>query len=227
MHVVSQATSKDLIKVNRKARVNVVYNGVDIQNDALRTGNCRYEKFLLYIGRLVSTKNLGVAILAFKQLTVSIPDAKLVIVGAGPMRCEWERLVSSRRLDKNIIFLGHVSEDVKHDLLCSCCALILPSKLEGFGRVIIEAFAYSKPVLVSNLHSIKEIVDDGLNGFLVSPYDIDAWAEKMRDLLCNLDKCRTMGNNGRKKVERKFNLELVSDEIEDLYKRIVSEFSSN
>jgi glycosyltransferase involved in cell wall biosynthesis len=96
----------------------------------------------------------------------------------------------------------------------------LPSLLEGFGRVIIESFAMCKPVLVSNIRAIAEIVDDGIDGFLISPTDVEMWAEKIIFLLSDKEECKAMGTNGRKKVEERFNISLISDKVEQLYRDI-------
>jgi glycosyltransferase involved in cell wall biosynthesis len=95
--------------------------------------------------------------------------------------------------------------------------------MEGFGRVIIEAFAMYKPVLVSSIRSLSEVVENGKDGFLIPPDNIEMWAERIKFLLANTEVCRKMGENGRKKVEEKFNLKVISDKIEELYLSTVSE----
>ena len=222
VHAVSHSTKDDLLRINPNANVSTMYNGIDLGNNLQSVPTLQYQKFVLYIGRLVSTKNLGVAILAFGALIKSIPEAKLVIIGNGPMRMEWEDLARKNGLVGNVVFAGHVSEDIKQELLRSCSALVLPSKLEGFGRVIIEAFAMYKPVLVSSIKTLSEVVDNGRDGFLISPDDVEMWSEKIRFLLSNTEVCRTMGTYGRRKVEEKFNLGVISDKIEELYMNIAS-----
>jgi glycosyltransferase involved in cell wall biosynthesis len=118
--------------------------------------------------------------------------------------------------------MGQVSAETKHALLRSCRALVLPSILEGFGRVIIEAFAMYKPVIVSKIKALSEVVDDGVEGFLVSPNDIGMWSNRIKYLLSNRDVCRTLGINGRNKVKDKFNQSVLSDRLEELYKNVVS-----
>jgi glycosyltransferase involved in cell wall biosynthesis len=117
--------------------------------------------------------------------------------------------------------MGNVSQDTKEELLRSCAALVLPSRLEGFGRVIIEAFAMNKPVLVSNIKAITEVVDDKIDGFLIPPDDAEMWAERLKFLLSNKEECKRMGANGRKKVRDRFDLVLISNQIEELYKTVI------
>jgi glycosyltransferase involved in cell wall biosynthesis len=215
VHAVSNSTQAELLSINPDANVCTLYNGIDLKDYIV--AKYQYQKFILYIGRIVSTKNLGVVILAFNSVIKSFPGATLVIVGNGPMREEWERLTRINGLENNVDFVGHVSEYTKQKLLSSCSALVLPSKMEGFGRVIVEAFAMYKPVLVSRISSLSEVVENGKDGFLIPPDNIEMWAERIKFLLANTEACRKMGENGRKKVEEKFNLGVISDKIEELY----------
>ena len=98
-------------------------------------------------------------------------------------------------------------------------SLVLPSVLEGFGRVILEAFAMYKPVLASNIKSISEVIDDSINGFLISPYDVEMWAEKIKFMLSNHKESIAMGINGRRKVEQYFDLEYITDRMEEYIQR--------
>ena len=74
-----------------------------------------------------------------------------------------------------------------------------------------------KPVLASNIKSISEVIDDSINGFLISPYDVEMWAEKIKFMLSNHKESIAMGINGRRKVEQYFDLEYITDRMEELY----------
>lgn len=130
-------------------------------------------------------------------------------------------------LEKNVLFMGFVSTHVKHEILHSCTALVLPSRLEGFGGVIIEAFGMHKPVLVADLKSETEIVDNGIDGFLIPPDDVENWAEKIKYLFSDRERCQAMGRNGRSKVESKFDLSLISNSMERVYEEVVSSTPMN
>jgi glycosyltransferase involved in cell wall biosynthesis len=221
VHVVSNSTKEDLIRINPKAKVTMIYNGLDF-GEGIKSNDIEYQDYILYIGRLAVTKNLTIVILGFRTVVQKFPNAKLIIVGEGGMRSELERLVKENGLERHVVFKGHVSPEIKQNLLSSCAALILPSTLEGFGRVIIEAFDMCKPVLVSNIPALAEIVDDGLDGFLISPDDVETWGEKIKFVLSNKEMCKTMGANGRKKAEDRFDLTSISNEIEYLYKDVIS-----
>ena len=184
----------------------------------------RYDKFVLYIGRLVAGKNLQTVILAFKKVVSMLPDAKLIVMGDGPLRQEWQELVDSNNLGNNVFFLGHISNRKnKYELLAKAAAVVFPSISEGFAMVPIEAFQMSKPLLISNMRPSDEIVDDNVDGFLLPPDDPDKWADKILFLLNNPQTCKDMGSKGKLKVLETFNMASVSKNMERLYESIISE----
>jgi glycosyltransferase involved in cell wall biosynthesis len=219
-HAVSKATMHDIVGIKRDANIRVVYTGIDM-SQYLADGYREYSNFILFIGRLVFYKNLDVLLKAFQYVLPSVPNAKLVIIGDGPMRSIWERMASEAGISKSVSFLGNVSTFEKKRLLETCAAVALPSIFEGFGLVLLEAFAMEKPVLVSNVSPFDEIVDDGLDGFILSSDDCTEWSEKIKYLLLNKEICKKMGQNGLPKVVQKFNFEKSVDEMESLYEEIL------
>ena len=226
IHTVSYAIKDDLLKYNVKHDIVVVYNGINLRNYDDLEFDRDYQNYMVFIGRLVFIKNLDVIISAFEEVVRIVPNAKLIIIGDGPMRDIWVRMVTKLGLTQNIEFTGFVSHKRKVELLSSCSSLLLPSFFEGFGLVLLEAFAMSKPVLVSDQRVFYEIVDEGIDGFILPTHDPHKWAEKMIFLLSNKIICQDMGNKGRLKVEGKFNIEQVAEKIELVYNQVLSKKSS-
>lgn len=223
IHTVSYAVKEDLIRFNVRHEIVVIHNGINLRNyDDLKFDSDHYQNYVLFIGRLVFSKNLDVVIFAFKNVIEKVPNAKLIVVGDGPMRDIWVRMVSKLGLTQNIEFTGFVSHKRKVELLSNCSLLLLPSFFEGFGLVLLEAFAKSKPVLVSDQRVFYEIVDEGINGFILPTHGAHEWAEKIIFLLSNRTICQDMGTNGRLKVENEFNIDHVMEKMELLYDRIIS-----
>jgi glycosyltransferase involved in cell wall biosynthesis len=220
IHTVSYAMKEDLVKFNVKHDIVVIHNGINLRNYDNFEFDKDYQNYILYIGRLVFVKNLDVVISAFKDVVKKVPNAKLIVVGDGPMRDKWEKMVSELHLDQNIEFTGYISHEKKIELLSKCSSLLLPSSFEPFGLVLLEAFAMSKPVLVSDQRAFYEIVDEGVDGFILPTHDASKWAEKIIFLLSNKTICQDMGNKGRLKVESKFNIDNVVNKMESLYTEI-------
>jgi glycosyltransferase involved in cell wall biosynthesis len=219
IHSVSNASRDDVLLHNSNRQVRVIYPSIDenIYNGMTVT----YENFVLYIGRLVFYKNVDVLIRAFERVVKELPAAKLVIVGEGPMEADWKELARFIGVSDSIVFTGYLPQHEKMKLLRSCSALALPSTFEGFGLVILESFALHKPVLVSNIPPLDEIVDHGVNGFLLPQNEPIHWAKAIIDVLNNGQLCRKLGDNAAKKIIEKFNLADFISRMESLYHEVV------
>ena len=107
------------------------------------------------------------------------------------------------------------------DLLSKCSALVLPSTVEGQPIAALEAFAMSKPLLLSDIEPSYEIVTEGVDGFILPTNDARKWAEMITFLLSRKDVCEKMGREGRLKVEKKYNIERLHDNMESTYHRLL------
>ena len=229
VHTVSHASKEDILNFKARSSSNIIVipNGINLEHYDNLGFKKDYQNYVLFIGRLVYYKNLDVVISSFKDVVKKIPNAKLIVVGSGPMRDKWEKMVLESNLDQNIEFAGHIPHEKKIELLSKCSILLLPSVHEGFGLVLLEAFAMSKPVLVANTKPYDEIVDDAVDGFMISAYEPHKWSEMIIFLLSNKTICEDMGNKGRLKVETKYNINQVVDKLESLYTELCSEKRSN
>jgi glycosyltransferase involved in cell wall biosynthesis len=215
-HTVSETSKEDLVSSNVKD-VTVIPNGIDVEDYADTVAVLPEEFQIIFIGRLVFYKNLDTVIKAFKKVVASVPKAKLVVIGDGPMRSKWEGLTKSLGLSGNITFVGNVSHEKKKNLLEQSSFLVFPSVVEGFGIVILEAFACKKPVIVSEVKPLTEVVDNNIDGYTVSPFDAEAWADRIVDLLLSPHKTAKLGIAGNAKLLEKYTISKVVDQLEMLY----------
>lgn len=220
IHSISEATKEDIINFSGKKNIVVIPNGIEL-SDYQQVSTKSNQKYLLFIGRLVFYKNLNVVISCLNKVKEEIPSAKLVVVGDGPMKDVWEKMVRDLKLEDNVEFVGFVSQERKVQLLGDCTFLVLPSVFEGFGLVLLEAFAMSKPVLVADVKPFDEVVEDKIDGYFIPVEDIDKWSQKVIFLLSNNEICETMGKKGRAKVENTFNLDIVTQKMESLYFKLL------
>ncbi|HYB23831.1 MAG TPA: glycosyltransferase, partial [Solirubrobacteraceae bacterium] len=93
------------------------------------------------------------------------------------------------------------------ELMRALDILLLPSEEEPFGRALIEAMALGVPVLATNVGGPAEIIDDGVEGYLLAPHDPPAWAQAIRRIAASADRGAAMGQAGRRRVEREFTSE--------------------
>ena len=220
IHTVSDSSSRDLLQMGIKTRITVVPNSIDI-GDYLTEGEVSVNHHqAIYVGRLVFYKNLEVIFRAFVNVLEAVSDAKLVVVGDGPMRKTWESMTNDLGLKDHVRFFGKIPHKDKVRLLKESAFLILPSMVEGFGIVILEAFACEKPVLASSIAALRELVSDGTDGFLADPTDEQEWAKKMTTLFTDSENTRQMGRAGIAKLVANFSNERVVEAMENLYKHV-------
>jgi len=218
IHTVSETSRNDLIKFGVKKPIYVIPNAIP-NKDAQNTIINPYQ--IVYVGRLVFYKNIQVVIKSLKLLKEKFPKISLVIIGKGVYRHQLEKLVNQTNLQKYVTFKGHVSEEEKDHLIASSQAMVFPSWFEGFGLVILEAFMQKKPVLVSNLSPMKDIVEHEKTGLIVPINDEKIWAKFIESILGNPQKAQNMGEMGRKVFEEKYDDENMNLKVTQMYEEII------
>jgi len=216
-HTVSEATRDDLVKFGEKKPIHVIHNSVLKQDHHNLEPN---PKQFVYVGRLVFYKNLEVVIKAINAIKNLQPKVKLIVAGDGPHRKTLESLVERLSLQNHIEFKGYVSAEEKTKIIAESQALVFPSLCEGFGLVILEAFAQGRPVLVSNIRPLSDIVTHNVTGFVLDPYDENIWAEHMLKIMNEPQQATTMGNNGNALLTSKYNQETMYQKIIQMYELV-------
>jgi glycosyltransferase involved in cell wall biosynthesis len=172
-------------------KVDVIYNGVDSDTPAF-TGEERAKTrtqlglpdlpVILFVGRVHDKrKGLDILIRAFLQVLVTV-DATLLVVGKGDQTKA--RVLAGSSLDR-IVFLGFVDDSTLKKCYSLCDVYVCPSRLEGFGLTILEAFAAGKPVVATMVGSIPELIRNGNNGMLVEKGDLTGMVNAILHYLQN------------------------------------------
>jgi glycosyltransferase involved in cell wall biosynthesis len=136
------------------------------------------ERDFLIVARLVSKKNIAVAIEAFRIFAAQDPrERKLIICGSGPLEADLRAQVAATGLQDRILLRGYEPMENVVRLMADSLALVLPSQEEQFGLVIAEAQAVGLPVIVSSACGARdELVRSGVNGFVVEPDNAAGWS---------------------------------------------------
>ena len=223
IHTVSETSKRDLLEIGTETRIAVVPNGIMVNENSDDAPMSVDPHRAVFIGRLVFYKNLEVVLRALKRVTRLVPEAKLIIVGDGPMRRTWQDLVDDLDLSDHVRFYGKVPEQEKRHLLSGSAYLILPSLVEGFGLVVLEAFASSKTVLASRIGALAELVSDGVDGYLVHPNSETDWADKMITLFQHPERARDMGLMGLRKATSDFSMDRIAEQMEHAYEQVLKD----
>lgn len=154
------------------------------------------EPIILFVGRGFERKGGPVLIEAFRLVRQTLKGARLIIVGCNPPVNE-----------KGITVKGLIPREREHEikeLYRTASVFALPSRFEPFGLVFLEAMAYKLPCIGTNICAMPEIIGDGECGFVVSPDDPKALADKLVLLLQNQPLMREMGRRGYEKVKNEY-----------------------
>ncbi len=211
-------------------KVSVIPNGVDLARFtpvSSATGTLKNElhiepneKVIGIVGRLVPLKDHKTLIKAFASVLNKIPCCRLVIVGRedtslGGVKEELLALAKDLGVTDKIIFTGE--RDDVHDMLRVFDVFALPSWTEGISISMLEAAATAKPLVATRVGGNSEIIQEGVNGFLVPPKDPQTLADRIIKILANDSLLSQMGKASREWVEKEFSLDVMVARYHKLY----------
>ncbi len=206
----SEATRQDIMALYRvnPENVHVLYSGVDAQFHPVQYGSAlqaireRYEiggwPYILSVGTIQPRKNYGRLVEAFHRLRH--PDLRLVIAGGrGWLDSPLYRQIEALGIQERVHLVGFVADEDLPALYSAAQAFAYPSLYEGFGLPPLEAMACGVPVVVSNSSSLPEVVGDA--GLQVDPYDVDALADALAQVIEDETLRRDLVQKGKKRAE--------------------------
>jgi starch synthase len=244
---VSNNAREDLLRVYPvdPDRVHVIYNGIDLneyqkteKTTALETyGVDKSRPYILFVGRITRQKGVTNLVDAIRYLP---PDTQVVLCAGAPdtpeIAVELRQKVENARKDHpHVVWIEKmVSKPEVIQLYSHARVFVCPSVYEPFGIINLEAMACGAPVVGSATGGIKEVVVDGVTGYLV-PFEQDSngfptqpeefarhLGQKVSDLLADPEKCRRFGAAGRKRVEEKFSWSAIADQTINLYQSLIA-----
>lgn len=161
---------------------------------------------LLFVGRLVVAKGLPILLESLAILLQAHPDIFLTVVGDGSDREKLEQMTAQLGLSKNVNYVGYKSQCEVRDYFQQTDVFVMPSLAEGIPVVLMEAMAAGVPVVATQIAGISELVENGVNGYLVPPADAVSLTERIEKLLTDHKLRAAFGTAGRAKVEKDFNI---------------------
>ena len=174
---------------------------------------------LVFVGRLIECKGIPFLIESFKMILSSGIQAKLYLVGSGEEENRLRDLVYCQELGEDVIFLGYSSDPLA--IIKRMDLLILPSKEEGLGRVLLEAMDIGIPVIGAEVGGIPEVIDNEVNGLLVPYGDKFALKEAILRVLNDEVLKNRIINAGFYTIQSKFNIEHYSDKLKNVYEAML------
>lgn len=210
-----------------RSRVTVIKNGVDVpsfqydRTTARKALGLDPDEFVVgTIGRLEPEKDQVTLLDVFQQLQVSRPALRLLIAGDGRMAAELKAHAARIGVEDRTSFLGYRRDIAR--LLAAMDVFVLPSIREGLPISLIEAMAASRPVVASDIGSVRNLVRDGEAGFVVAPRDTAAFTAAVRRLAEEPALRTRMGQVGHAAVVKSFSLSSAMQAYETLYRSAAS-----
>jgi N-acetyl-alpha-D-glucosaminyl L-malate synthase BshA len=178
------------------------------------------EPIVMHLSNFRPVKRATDAVEIFSLVRQKLP-AKLVLMGDGPDRGAVEWLIRQKKLSKDVFLLG--KQDRVYEKLGVADLFLLPSDLESFGLAALEAMACEVPVIATNVGGLPEVVEHGVDGFLVPPRDVAAAAKFAIEILSLPDRGREMGRLARANAQRKYCANDVIPQYEAYYRQVLAE----
>ncbi len=206
--------------------------GVDINRfDKSADGNIIRVEFgfpddaviVAYVGRLTQEKGCLDLIYAAEKVVRTIPESYFLFVGPSESDIGkvLKHLVELKNMTRNVLFTGPRS-DIP-EIFAAIDILVLPSYREGLGMVLLEAAAAGIPAVATNVRGCKDVIINGITGYLVPPKDINSLADAIIALASDKDMRRKMGDAARVRAIERFDATKVYQEIDALYQRLLAE----
>lgn len=179
------------------------------------------HKRIISIGRYAYDKGNDLLLRVWSKVERICPDWRLDVYGMGE-REPYEELRSELGIDESRCGIHGPITDVQKEYLRSS-VFVLPSRFEGFGLVLIEAMACGVPVVSFDCENgPRSIISDGKDGFLISPFDVDEFAEKLVSLMQNQSLRQEMGMNARKSADQ-YEMDKIGAQWQQLFDELMAQ----
>jgi len=183
------------------------------------------EVVILWVGRFKKQKGVDTLLAAFAELCRRSRQRRLrlALVGTGPEEQRLREMAESLGISTAVEFAGYQRDTAAYSDACDLLAL--PSHMETFGNVLLEAMARAKPIVATRVGGIPEVVGHDA-ALLVPPQDESSLGEALYGLVNDLERRCTMGEAGRKRFLERFTLARMGDGVESVFRRVLARTSS-
>jgi glycosyltransferase involved in cell wall biosynthesis len=158
---------------------------------------------------------------AYAQARSKMPQSKLLMIGGGAQKEFLEILAENLKINDTVSIEDLVEKQIASELIAGSDIMLMPSYQESFGVAALEAAAYGLPVIATNVGGIPEIVNDGVNGILIEPGNVNELSDAMIKLANDENMRFSMGEAGMKHFKESFSWAQSIDKMEQIYMRVL------
>lgn len=207
----SKSTRDELVEIGvNKDRIKIIYEG---QPKTHITNKKSLQPLIIYVGRLKKYKRIDFLMNALIEVKKIIPGLNAVIIGDGPDRKRLKELCHQKGLEKEISFLGHISDQARNKWLQKAWVSVQPSIKEGWGLTVIEAASLGTPTIAANVPGLCESVVNDKTGWLFERDNLDQLREILIKVLSD-DEYRNQISKNAFEYAKQFNWDKTAREFE-------------
>jgi len=156
---------------------------------------------IIYVGGLKPKKGISTLIEAFAEVAKVIPEARLILVGDGPLRPDIEKRVRELGLENKVLITGFIPNSQIPKILEGASVFVLPSYSEGLSNALLQAMAAGLPCIVSDIEENREVIRHGVNGLLFPVGDSKALAKTLIQVLTDKELASKLAHEAREGVK--------------------------
>lgn len=212
-----------------RSKIKTIHYGLKLENFENKTPEAYHRNRILYIGTIIRKKGVLELAEIFNKVVDENPKAELMLIGSdspdiktgASSTYQLMEEIFTDRAKERANYLGKIpyNEVKQHIRDAHVCAF--PSYAETLGMVTIESMAMQKPVVNTSIGWAQELINDGIDGYLVHPSKIDTYAQRLLGLLGDEPLCSSIGVEARKKVEARFDIDKNADINLSYYKSLL------
>ncbi len=208
-----------------KCPIDTVYNPLDQKMyEMLSEPNCHpsHPWTALFVGAICRDKGALDLLNAADAVLKTHPDARFLLVGPGRFVGEWDMVQREREkmgLTDKVEMPGSLSLEPLADAYRNANCFVLPTYFEGMPVVLVEAMAAGLPIITTDVGGIKDLVEDGVNGYIIRPGDTEALTRKLLDLVERPDGIDRMAAVNRKKIEDQYLQSAIAAKVAEVYRK--------
>ncbi|MCH8326371.1 MAG: glycosyltransferase family 4 protein [Bacteroidetes bacterium] len=219
-------------KIAPREKFVVIRSGFNIENfkNFDSTNNFKIkEKFGLTANDIVIGKIARLSVIkghiyllqAFEKVFRQIPNVKLLLIGDGENKNELLKFIDKKRLNDKIIFTGLIPTNEMPSVISLIDIVVHTALLEGLPRVFTQSMLMGKPVISFDLDGAHEVIEDGKNGYLIEPMNIEMLTEKIIDLVSNTTKSKNFGSYAKDNIKDDFSIMAMVENNNKLYQELL------
>jgi glycosyltransferase involved in cell wall biosynthesis len=208
-----------------ESRATFIPNGVEIPAPRAQTSTMRAtSRYGLFVGQLVSRKNVELLLEAAKRLTDL--ELRFIVVGDGPARSNLIELARHLGVEKKVSFTGYVNQDTLSNYYKLAEFFVFPSIAEGLSLSLFEAMSYGLPAIVTRLNVYEGLLQDRVNCLLFNRGDVRALENLIRRVDSDNNLSTEIAENAASLVRDRFSWEVVSKQVFASYEHLLAETAS-